>query len=53
METSVACLQSRFVLGRMRFNLAFVVTSGKRNAYYSELHRDKVKSEKLASNLLS
>jgi len=37
METSVAYLQSRFVLGRMRFNLAFVVTSGKRIAYCAEV----------------
>ena len=35
METSVAHLQSGFVLGRMRFNLAFVVTFAKRIAYLS------------------
>ena len=53
MQTSAAYLQSGFVLGRMHFNLAFVVSSGSELLIAQRLQRDKVKSEKLASNLLS
>lgn len=50
-KTSIVYLQSVLVLGRMRFNLAFVVFSARQVLVAQKLQRDKVK--KLASNLLS
>jgi hypothetical protein len=48
METLIAYLQSILVLGRMRFNLAFVVFSASAGDnelwVMQKLHRDKVKN---------
>lgn len=43
-KTSIVYLQSVLVLGRMRFNLAFVVFSARQVLVAQKLQRDKVKN---------